>query len=224
MHRLLYTGVFMKKKYLTFAGIISAGILIIMFVGIFFSGSFPFLTTGTVNPLSGKNTNNTSVIGGNLTNDTISPDDINCTSSVYPQGVCPSPELQSGSCTKPSRFITIDTLPDIWMNRSYTLRGTTDLPAGEELFVTVLPLEYEVDVNPKNGSMSGMLSGAVGKVTVVNGNGSTNLWSFELQTGRMDPNTRNYFVNVSNDRFDPRFSATVSGDTFCKQRFIVKSG
>ena len=107
------------------------------------------------------------------------------------------------------------------MNRDYTLMGTTDLPPGEELFVTVLPLEYEVDVNPKNGSMSGMLSGAVGKVTVVNGNDSTNLWSFELQTGRLDPNTRNYFINVSNDRFDPRF---VSGDTFCKQRFIVKSG
>jgi hypothetical protein len=184
----------MKKKYLTYAGIISAGILIFMFISIFIYGAFPVPTPGSTNS----------------------------TSYVLPHDSPGTPTSQYGSCTRSSsHFITIDTLPDIRMNRSYTLRGTTDLPAGEELFVTVLPLEYEVDVNPKNGSMSGMVSGAVGTVKVEQGNGSTNLWSFELQTGRLDPNTRNYFINVSNDRFDPRF---VSGDTFCKQRFIVKSG
>lgn len=118
--------------------------------------------------------------------------------------------------------MTIDNLPDLWMNQTYNITGTTDLTAGEKLFVQVLPLEYNIDINPKSQFMTGNISGALGMVTVVNGTGGINLWSFELQTGQLDPNPRNYLVNVSNDRFDPRTSAIIYGDAFCTQSFTLK--
>lgn len=183
----------MKKKYITYAGIIAAGVLIIMFIAIFFSG--PFLNNGT--------TNRTTIVTANES--------------------LPSLSSQMGSCGgPPSRFISIDPLPDIFMNHSYTITGTTSLPSGEELFAQVLPLEYEFKVNPKNQSMTGKMSGAVEIVTVVNGTGRVNLWSFDLNTGRLDSDARNYFINISNSKFDPKLSAFKSGDTFCIQSFTVR--
>jgi len=184
----------MKKKYLTYAGIISAGILIFMFISIFIYGAFLVPTPGSTNS----------------------------TSDERPQDSHPTPTSHSGSCARSSRFMTIDNLPDLWMNQTYNITGTTDLTAGEKLFVQVLPLEYNIDINPKSQFMTGNISGALGMVTVVNGTGGINLWSFELQTGQLDPNPRNYLVNVSNDRFDPRTSAIIYGDAFCTQSFTLK--
>lgn len=222
MHKLLYTGVLMKKKFLPYVGIISAGILTTMFIGIFAFGFFPSLPPGIINSISVKSTNDTSIILANLTENTVSQRDFNRTSDVQPQDSNTVYIPHLGYCIRSSKFITIDNIPDMMRNRTYNITGITDLPTGEELIVKVLPLEYDFDINLKNQSMTGTLMGAVGNATVLNGNGNLNLWSFELQTGQLDPDSRKYFVNVSNDRFDPWTSAIISGDAFCTQKFTLK--
>jgi hypothetical protein len=213
----------MKKKYLPYAGMVSAGILIIMFIVIFFSGCLSFLNQGITNSLPGKSTSEESMIWEIFSQNTIPSGYINSTAEVPLQNTSPALTPQSELCINSSRFITIDTLPDIWVNQTYNFTGTTNLPPGEELLVRVLPLEYDITVNPIDHSMYGTMTSAVGTVSVVKGNGSTNRWSFELQTGRLDPSVHNYLVNVSNDPFDSQVSATVSGDTFCTQKFSLKS-
>ena len=205
MRKLLYTGGFMKKKYLTYAGIISAGILIFMFIAIFFLSSVPFLKDSSI-PTHGTSNNDSSIVQANPTKGTTLP------------GLTPDSE----TCVRSSRFVTIDNLPDMWMNQTYNITGTTDLPAGEDLFVQVLPLEYNIDINPKIQSMTGNLSGAIGVVTVEKGTGTINHWSFEIRTSMLPPSVGYYLVNVSNDRFDPRISAIIAGDAFCTQRFTLK--
>jgi len=205
MHKLLYTGGFMKKKYLTHAGIISAGILIFMFIGIFFLGHVLFLKDSSLSPSLASDYNRSMNQANSTTN-----------------AMLPGNASYYGSCLKSTRFITIDTIPNLRMNQSYNISGTTDLPAGEDLFIQVLPLEYNIDVNAKSQSMTGNLSGAVGIVSIKKGTGNSNLWSFEIQTNMLPPTGGYYLVNVSNDRFDQRSSAIVSGDAFCAERFALK--
>ncbi|MEN6611009.1 MAG: hypothetical protein ABFC24_09200 [Methanoregulaceae archaeon] len=104
-------------------------------------------------------------------------------------------------------FITIDALPDIRVNNVYMLTGTTSLPAGEDILVEVIPGSFETNYNftvdakesEGNRTLSGtaVFSGAGGMVTVVNGTGGENLWSFRLETYVFSPGE--YQVTISKD-------------------------
>lgn len=54
----------MKKKYLTWAGIVSAGILVIMFMGIFLTGSFSIFSSITIDPIPDHDVGDLVVITG----------------------------------------------------------------------------------------------------------------------------------------------------------------
>jgi hypothetical protein len=51
MHKIRYIEASMKKKYLTYAGIISAAILVIMFAGILLTGSFSVFSSVNIDPI-----------------------------------------------------------------------------------------------------------------------------------------------------------------------------
>nr|WP_319376260.1 hypothetical protein [uncultured Methanoregula sp.] len=130
-----------------------------------------------------------------------------------------------------SRFVTIDTLPDMQMNDIYLITGTTSLPAGEDLQVQVYSSAFMKDYNftldPKDRTQEGVSSGATGAfsgagstVRIVKGNGSENLWSFELRTYQMEPDV--YVVNVCNDRYDTQLREQVPGDVSVSEKFTLK--
>ncbi len=140
--------------------------------------------------------------------------------------VPPAPGIKNTTAplTTPPGFVTIDALPDMRTNDKYLITGTTSLPAGEDLLVQVYPssfrTDYDFTINPKDKSQGGSFSGATGTVRVVNGSGSENLWSFELQTYLMSPTT--YEVNASNDRYDGRPPGIIPGDMFSARKFTLK--
>ena len=217
MHKNHYTGGVMEKKYLTGAGIISAIILVGMFMVIFFSGFVPFLNPVTSPALPDNE-------GGGAANMTKTPPQNISSGAAGGAYMDDATQVTSvGSCTNSSRFIAIDPLPDIGINQTDTITGTTSFPPGEELLVTVLPREYQITVNPRTQTMSGDVSGASGIIAVVNGPGNINSWAFELNTSWMSPDIASYLVNVSNDRFDPQTSGIIYGDTFCTREFTLKS-
>ncbi|MDD5509182.1 MAG: hypothetical protein PHD25_12795 [Bacteroidales bacterium] len=123
-----------------------------------------------------------------------------------------------------SRFVTIDTLPDMRIHDIYLITGTTSLPPGEDLLVQVYPssfrTDYDFTINPKDKTQGGSFSGAMGGVRIVNGSGVENLWSFELRTYLMDPSI--YEVNVSNDKIDFQPRETIPGDVFSSKKFTLK--
>jgi len=119
----------------------------------------------------------------------------------------------------PCQSIRIDPLPDMLMNKTYTITGTTSLQPGTELLFTVLPSEYEFNMNMGTKSFTGVISGATGRVGVTRGTGDTNIWSTDLSLASFPP--KEYIMNVSNDRIDPRTYGTIYGDTYCSKRFIL---
>jgi len=122
----------------------------------------------------------------------------------------------------PCRSITILAFPDRWINQSFRITGTTSFPPGTELLVQVIPTEYDLTINPEVKRYTSSMSGAVGMVTVEEGWGNNvNIWSLTLDKGRMDPDQRNYLVNVSNSRVDNRTYETISGDTYCAKRLVL---
>jgi len=124
--------------------------------------------------------------------------------------------------TTPCRSITINVFPDKWINQSFRITGTTTFPPGTELFVQIVPTEYDLNMNMGVKSPASSMSGAAGMVIVEEGWGNTiNLWSLTLSKGHMDPGQRNYLVNVSNDRIDNQTYATIYGDTFCSKRLVL---
>ncbi|MFA4848917.1 MAG: hypothetical protein WC626_04245 [Methanoregula sp.] len=54
----------MKKKYLTYAGIVAAAILVIMFAGILLTGSFSVFSSATIDPIPDHATGDLVVITG----------------------------------------------------------------------------------------------------------------------------------------------------------------
>ncbi|WP_321507222.1 hypothetical protein [uncultured Methanoregula sp.] len=132
-----------------------------------------------------------------------------------------------------SRFVTIDTLPDMQINDIYRITGTTSLPVGEDLLVQVSPssfmTDYNFTINPKvnnqedvSSGATGTLSGANSMVKIVKGSGSENLWSFELRTYQMESGI--YVVNISNDKFDYPRREPIPGDVSRSMKFGLKRG
>jgi len=137
----------------------------------------------------------------------------------------PGTKNTTGPLRTSSRFVTVDTLPDMRIHDIYLITGTTSLPPGEDLLVQVYPSSFKTDydftINPKNKTTEGgSFSGATGTVRIVNGSGSENLWSFELQTYLMDPSI--YEVDVSNDKIDYQPRETIPGDVFSSKKFTLK--
>lgn len=122
----------------------------------------------------------------------------------------------------PCGSITILAFPDHWINQSFRITGTTSFPPGTELLVQVIPTEYDLTLNPDMKRYASSMSGAVGMVTVEEGWGNNvNIWSLTLDKGRMDPDQRNYLVNVSDSRIDNQTYETLYGDTYCSKRLVL---
>jgi hypothetical protein len=119
--------------------------------------------------------------------------------------------------TGPCQSIMIDPLPDTLMNKTYTITGTTSLQPGTELLFTVLPVENEFSMDMGTKNISGEIYGATGRVDVTRGVGDTNTWSTDLSLATFPQ--KEYIMNVSNDRIDPRTYGTIYGDTYCSKRF-----
>ncbi|MDD1694503.1 MAG: hypothetical protein LUQ71_07245 [Methanoregula sp.] len=122
----------------------------------------------------------------------------------------------------PCQAITILAFPDHWINQSFRITGTTSFPPGTELLVQVIPTEYDITMNMGTKFPAASMSGAMGMVTVEEGWGNNvNIWSLTLDKGHMDPDQRNYLVNVSNNRIDTRTYATIEGGTWCSKRLVL---
>jgi hypothetical protein len=122
----------------------------------------------------------------------------------------------------PCKTITILEFPDHWINQNFRITGTTRFPPGTELLVQVIPTEYDLTMNPDVKVYASSMSGAEGMVTVEEGWGNNvNFWSLTLDKSHMDPNQRNYLVNVSNSRTDNRTYETIAGDTYCSKRLVL---
>ena len=127
----------------------------------------------------------------------------------------PWPVPSVGSC----QVIRIDPFPDTLSGKTQTITGTTSLPAGTELLFQVLPAEFKYGMNPASGNISGMITGAMGAVKVIQGPGGNNTWSLDINPSQLPPSE--YLVNVSNDRIDSRTYETRYGNAFCSCRITI---
>jgi len=116
-------------------------------------------------------------------------------------------------------FIAIDTLPEMMTEGIYVITGTTSLPPGEELLVEVHPATGFNLLIDRNKGQTGDFSGVAGMITVENGNGGKDLWSFELQTYRLE--SGKYIVNINNDKFDFATGSVIPGDLSCSRIFTI---
>jgi hypothetical protein len=122
--------------------------------------------------------------------------------------------------TGPCQAITIAALPDTLLNQTYTITGTTSLQPGTELLFQILPMEYEKSRNTGGDQgFSGSISGAMGTAEVTRGTGDTNAWSADIDVSKFPP--KDYLVNVSNDRIDPRTYDTIYGNAYCSKRLVI---
>jgi hypothetical protein len=119
---------------------------------------------------------------------------------------------------RPCQSIRIDPFPDRLGKRTYTIMGTTSLQPGTELLFLVLPLEFDISMNMGTKGMSGPITGAMGIVEVTRGTGDTNSWTTDVDLSKLPP--KEYILNVSIDRIDPRTYATLYGNAYCSKRFI----
>ncbi len=159
-----------------------------------------------------------------VTSDTISTEDIG-KAGPYGTGSLVILEATSDRLTTPvpdngpCQSITIDALPERITPKKYTITGTTSLQPGTELRFTVLPSEYEFNMNMGTKNFTGVISGATGTVGVTRGTGDMNIWSADLNLAIFPP--KEYIMNVSNDRTDSRTYETLYGDAYCSKRFIL---
>jgi hypothetical protein len=121
--------------------------------------------------------------------------------------------------TGPCQTITIAALPDTLTNQTYTITGTTSLQPGTELLFQILPTEFDSNINRETKGFSGSITGAMGTVEVIRGTGEINTWSANFDLSKFPP--KEYLMNISNDRIDPRTYETIYGDTYCSKRFTL---
>ncbi len=117
------------------------------------------------------------------------------------------------SVAKP--FISVDPIGDKNVGDQVTISGTTGLPAGARILVEVYPSVYA----DQTGTGSGEFSGATGTITIANGTGGANTWSFLLDTAPFKP--MEYLVSVSSLKGDTSKGDYTKGDIFGSTRFIL---
>jgi hypothetical protein len=86
---------------------------------------------------------------------------------------------------------SINPIGDLQQGEKFTLNGTTNLAAGDNLMVDITSSSF----NPTSKTESSGFSGAGGMVQVVSGNGRLNTWSFVVDTSTFVPDE--YLVKVS---------------------------
>jgi hypothetical protein len=89
----------------------------------------------------------------------------------------------------PAAFI--NPVGDLYAGDKFTLSGSTNLAAGDELMIEVVSSSFK----PTDKSQSGEFSGTSGVVKVVPGSGGYNRWSFDVDATAFKPDE--YIVKVS---------------------------
>ena len=84
-------------------------------------------------------------------------------------------------CTPADGFVSIDPVPDHFYGESFTITGTTNLSAGEQILVDI----YSPDrmLGPKGT----FYSGSVGTVMIRNDSGGENSWSYTVGPSDLQP-------------------------------------
>jgi hypothetical protein len=85
----------------------------------------------------------------------------------------------------------INPIGDHYVGDKFTISGSTNLAAGDELMVDITSSSFK----PTDKSQSGEFSGISGAVKVVPGSGGYNHWSFDIDTTTFKPDE--YIVTVS---------------------------
>jgi hypothetical protein len=139
-------------------------------------------------------------------------------------------ETPSNSTESPSPgpgsplFITVDTPGTRHFGERFTITGTTNLPAGDDIMVQITPSftsAHTLVVDPKTGSMGGEFSGIMGGVPVVRGTGGINLWSMLVETATLKPTK--YEINASTYTEDPVTRKIVFGNVSGTAQFTLES-
>lgn len=89
----------------------------------------------------------------------------------------------------PTAFI--NTIGDHYAGDKFTISGSTNIAAGDDLMVEVVSSSFK----PTEKAQSGEFSGSSGIVKVVPGSGGYNRWSFDVDTATFKPDE--YIVKVS---------------------------
>ena len=128
----------------------------------------------------------------------------------------------AGSTGQTPGFITIDALPDLWVNDVYIITGTTSLPPDDVLTFMVHPASFETNFNfsldaketKENRTLSGavVFSGIAGAMDIMRGSGGENLWSVQLETYQLSGGL--YEINITNDGFDYENGTVIPGNLF----------
>ena len=87
--------------------------------------------------------------------------------------------------------IAIIPVTDHQQGDTFTFSGTTNLAAGDDILVQVVSSSFQ----PTAKTSSGEFSGAARTVTVLEGTGNVNTWSFTVDTATFRPDS--YIVEVS---------------------------
>jgi PKD repeat protein len=99
-------------------------------------------------------------------------------------------------------FISADPIGIHSIGEKFTITGTTNLPAGEDLDYYVMTSSF----NP-GGPRFGNPSNASGTARVVTGNSGNNSWSFALDTNEFRPDE--YFVDLRSSTFNDVYGSFV---------------
>lgn len=123
----------------------------------------------------------------------------------------------------PSRYITIDTIPDIRENTRVTVTGTSSLSPGEELVVEITPTVssgYSFVVDPEGRARGGVFAGVTGTAVVVQGTAGANHWSMDFDTFHLPQGE--YELKVANPELNDETTRIGPGDVSCTTRFTVR--
>ncbi|MDD1690992.1 MAG: hypothetical protein LUQ66_10065 [Methanoregula sp.] len=119
--------------------------------------------------------------------------------------------------TGQAQFIRVDPIGDKNVGDAFTITGTTNLPAGNEILFQVYAASFEPSAT--NPQQSGEFSGATGIVAVMQGTGDVNTWSADLDLATFPP--REYLVNVSAFTGDVSRRDYSSGNPTGRLKFTV---
>ena len=108
-------------------------------------------------------------------------------------------------------FISVDPVSDKYIGDQFTITGKTSLPAGTEILVEVYPASYE----DQTGTGSGDFTGAMGTITIAGSTGSSNTWSFPIDTATFQP--VEYLVTTSSLKVTHRKEIIPKGISLAQQ-------
>lgn len=84
--------------------------------------------------------------------------------------------------------VTVDPVPYHYEGETFPVGGTTTLPPGQELTISLVPGSFPVREGVPSSKNNGT-RGVVGKTRVESGNNGVNRWSFNVNATGLDPTT-----------------------------------